>query len=215
MKFIIVGCGNMGRTLVKELSSKGEVVIIDREEKAIASLEHPCTKVVGIGFDKDVLEKASIETAEAVIACTDSDETNALIARVAWEKYHVPQTIARLEDPRKAVIYDALGIKTISSTKWGVAKIVQSLSYGKLDIVYEIGNGGVSVVRVVVPHALVGQVVAYFNASGETKVMGLERNNRTTLPVTGEILQAGDILYISVQANFMNVLKEKLVYQGV
>ena len=76
--------------------------------------------VVGLGFDRDVLEGGGIKDAEAFVAVSSGDNSNIVSARVALEHYHVPKVIARIYDPRRAEIYERLNIPTVATTKWGV-----------------------------------------------------------------------------------------------
>jgi trk system potassium uptake protein TrkA len=114
MKDIIVGCSHMGAGLAMNLQAKGhKVTIIDMQEDAFKKLPsafHGQT-IVGFGIDKEVLERANISMADAVVTCTESDETNALLARIAKNEYRVPRVIARIYNPRKAAIYHSLGFK--------------------------------------------------------------------------------------------------------
>jgi len=201
MKTIIVGCGKLGSDLAISLSKKNHaVVIIDTEEEAFSRLgDHfQGEKIVGVGFDRGVLEKAGINRADAIIACTKSDEVNALIGRISQNIYRVPRVISRLYDPRKAEIYHALGIQTICTTTWGVRRVTELLSYTQLDSVLTIGDSDVDLVRIDVPFLLVGKTVKSITAFGEFHVVAIRRENRTFLPTLGTAFQKGDIVYLSV-----------------
>ena len=60
--------------------------------------------MVGLGFDRDILEEAGIKEAEAFVAVSSGDNSNIVSARVALEHYHVPKVVARIYDPRRAEI---------------------------------------------------------------------------------------------------------------
>lgn len=122
MRVIIVGCGKLGSGLAKALTRKGnQVTIIDSNADAFELLDKDFSgkTIAGIGFDRDILEKANISHADAIIACSKSDEINALIGKIARDIYRVPRVISRLYDPRRAEIYHSLGIQTLSTTTWG------------------------------------------------------------------------------------------------
>jgi trk system potassium uptake protein len=213
MKVIIVGCGRMGTGLSLNLVKKGhQVTVIDSDPKAFDNLGKNFTgaKVVGIGFDRDVLAEARIEKVDAIVSCTSSDEANAVIARIARNIYHVPRVIARLYDPRKADIYHRLGIQTISTTTWGIERASEILTYNHFDSVYEMGNGSVNLVCIQVPSLLVGHTVNDLTILGEIHVVSITRNNKTFIPTHGTILEARDILYISVIVSATDKLKSML-----
>lgn len=201
MKVIIIGCGKLGSGLALNLSNKKHMVtVIDRDQETFACLDknfHGET-VVGVGFDKDVLEKAGIKMTDAIIACTKSDEANALIGRIARNIYRVPRVISRLYDPRKAEIYRTLGIQTLCTTAWGVKRASDLLSYSQLDSVLTIGDDNVDLVRIDAPALLVGKTVRDITSFGEFQVVAISRDNKTFLPTLGTIFQKHDIIYLSV-----------------
>jgi len=213
MKVIIVGCGRMGTGLSINLVKKGhQVTVIDSNPEAFETLGNDFTglKVVGIGFDRDILVKARIEQVDAVVSCTASDEANAVIARIARNVYRVPRVVARLYDPIKADIYHRLGIQTISTTTWGIERATEMLTYSRLDSVYEMGNGNVNLVRIEVPPLLVGHTVYELIVIGEIHVVSISRNNKTFIPTTGTIIEAEDVLYITVIVSANDKLKSML-----
>jgi len=210
MKVIIVGLGRMGSGLSLNLVKKGhQVTVIDTNPEAFEILGKDFTglKIIGFGFDRDILNKARIDQVDAIVACTESDEINAVIARVARNIYRVPRVIARLYDSRKADIYHRLGIQTISTTSWGIERATEILTYSRLDSVYEMGNGNVNLVRIEVPSLLVGHAVNDITVIGEINVVSISRNNKTFIPTLGTIFEAEDNLYISVIFSSTDKLK--------
>lgn len=213
MKVIVVGLGRMGTGLSLNLMKKGhQVTVIDSNPEAFDGLgkNFKGTKVIGFGFDKDILDKAKIGQVDAVVSCTDSDEVNAVIARIARNVYRVPRVVARLYDSRKADIYRRLGIQTISTTTWGIERATEIITYNRLDSVYEMGNGNINLVRIEVPSLLVGRTVNELNILGEIQVVSISRNSKTFMPTAGTILEAEDILYISVNYTATDKLKDML-----
>lgn len=213
MKVIVVGCGKMGSGLALELVKKGHSVTVvgaAMEEFSMLGKVFKGETIVGVAFDKQILEQAGIERADAVVACTKSDETNALIGRISRNTYRVPRVISRLYDPRKAEIYRTLGIQTISATEWGVKHAIELLSYDQLDIVAGLGNGGVDIVRVEVSELLIGKKIVDITAVGEFSVCALSRLNQTFLPTLGTVLQKGDVLYFNVLVSSVKQFKHML-----
>ncbi len=213
MKVIIVGLGRMGAGLTLSLIKKGhQVTVIDSNPEAfdILGKDFPGTKILGFGFDRDVLLNAKIDKVDAVVSCTESDEINVVIARVARNIYRVPHVVARLYDSRKADIYRRLGIQTISTTAWGIERATELLSYSQLDSVYELGNGNVNMIRIEVPSLLVGRKVNDLTVVGEIIVVSISRDNKTFIPTLGTVLEAEDVLYITVHTTSAARLKSML-----
>lgn len=113
---IIVGCGRLGASIANGLSNEGDnVLIIDRNSNAFRRLASNFggLSVVGDGTDLDKLREAKIETASAVIAVTNHDNTNIMVAQIARDLFGVERVIARMYDPDSESVYRKLGISTI------------------------------------------------------------------------------------------------------
>lgn len=113
---IIVGCGRLGANLANALSNEGDnVLIIDGNKNAFRRLapNFGGLSVVADGTDLDKLREAKIENASAVIAVTNHDNTNIMVAQIARDLFGVERVIARLYDPECETVYRQLGISTI------------------------------------------------------------------------------------------------------
>jgi trk system potassium uptake protein TrkA len=213
MKVIIIGCGKMGSGLALSLTRKGHAVtIIDIDPAAFQLLGKGFKgeTIVGVGFDREILEKARIGVADALIACSKNDDANALIGRIARNYYKVPHIISRLYDPRRAEIYRSLGIQTISTTTWGVLRAMEMLSFGQFDSVLTIGDSDVEIIRIDTPALLVSRTVNELTVIGEIQVVAISRENMTFLPTLGTVFQQDDIIYVSVLSTSANRLEALL-----
>ncbi len=130
MKVVILGCGRVGARLATQLDAEGhEVTIIDRNQDSFARLgpDYSGEMVLGTGIDEDVLRRAGIEGAQAFIAVTNGDNTNAMAAQIAHLIFHVPRVVARLYDPIRDETYKTLGLETVSPTNIGVQRIMEMI----------------------------------------------------------------------------------------
>jgi trk system potassium uptake protein TrkA len=213
MRLIIIGCGKLGSELALAMQTKGhEVIVVDTDPEAFDQFggNFRGKTIVGIGFDKDVLDEAGIDRADAVVACSKSDETNALIGKLARDVYHVPKVISRLYDPRRAKIYRSLGIQTLSTTHWGVQRAIDLLSYDQLDSVLSLGDGQMEIIRVEVPALLVERSVKELTVYGEIQVVSILRNNKIILPSLTTILKEHDHVFIAMLSSSAERLKALL-----
>lgn len=113
---IIIGCGRLGASLANALSNaEDNVLIMDESKDAFRRLapNFGGLSVVADGTDLDKLREARIENASAVIAVTNDDNTNIMVAQIARELFGVERVIARLYDPDCETVYKKLGISTI------------------------------------------------------------------------------------------------------
>ena len=102
--------------------------VIDKNPKAFERLRQTsrARRSSGFVFDREVLEEAGIKEAAAFASVTSGDNSNIVSARVAKEHYRVPQVVARIYDPRRAQIYQRLGIQTVATVRWTTDQILRS-----------------------------------------------------------------------------------------
>jgi trk system potassium uptake protein TrkA len=117
---IVVGCGRLGSMLANKLSSLGSsVVVIDQDETAFKklSIEFSGFQVSGNAAELAVLRRAKIEKADCLLATTQHDNVNFMVAQVAKTVFGVPRVVARIYDPSREQVYHQFGIETICPTK--------------------------------------------------------------------------------------------------
>lgn len=213
MKIIIMGCGRVGSQVSQLLVTRGhDVTVIDHDANALARLgaDFRGKVVQGLGFDKNVLLEAGVQTAEGFIAASSSDNANIVAARIARTIFRVPRVVARLYDPVRAEVYKRLGLTTISSTQWGAERIVEVVTHNDLDVLDIFRDGGTTMVRIEVPSRLNGYRVAQMNIPGEVLVTAITRDDQTFIPVSGTEFQEGDVMYLAVIPSAMIRLEELL-----
>ena len=186
--------------------------MIDHDANALARLgaDFKGRVVRGLGFDRSILLEAGVESAEAFVAASSSDNANIIAARIARNIFHVPRVVARLYDPMRAEIYQRLGLTTISTTGWGAERIVEVVTHTDLDVVHLFRDGGTTLVRIEIPPRLNGQKVAQMNIPGEVLVTAITRNDHTFIPVSGTEFREGDIVHLAVIPTSMVRLEEML-----
>jgi trk system potassium uptake protein TrkA len=217
MHVVIMGCGRVGSLLSVELSKAGHsVAVIDKRPEAFDRLPpgFDAKTVVGMGFDREVLEEAGIKEAGAFIAVSNGDNSNIVSARIAREHYHVEKVIARIYDPRRAEIYERLNIPTITSVKWAAAQIQFLLFHGKDEVKESFAGGELLHLQREIPEHLVGKPVASVEEKGAISVIGVDRGGRGFIPVSGSTFQGGDIAHFVVTSRSVGTLDELLQPAG-
>lgn len=213
MKVIIMGCGRIGEQVCRSMADEGhQVVVIDKSAEALKRLgaNFKGRKVLGIGFDRDVLLEAGIETADAFAATSASDNANILAARIARLVFKVPQVVARLYDPRRAEIYSRLGLQTISSTELGAERICEMLSHAELDPIKTFGGGEVALYNLPTPTNMIGLMVKHLNVPGEIDVVAVTRQGKAFIPFSGTELRAGDLIHVVVLSTSLERFKQMI-----
>lgn len=198
MHVIVVGCGRVGSTVARELSSAGnEVVVVDRQSDAFRRLGDGFAgrTVTGIGFDRDVLLSAGITPASAVVSVTNGDNSNILIARVAREMFGVETVVARIYDPRRAAIYQRLGIATVATVAWASNQILSLVVPNRGDSEWTDPTTKFVLVERRVPAPIAGTMVSAFGEQG-VRVVLLTRNGECEMPPGSMLIQEGDTLHL-------------------
>ncbi len=196
-----MGCGRVGAELTVQLAGAGHsVAIIDKRPQAFDRLPpgFDARTIVGIGFDREVLEEAGIKDADAFIAVSNGDNSNIVSARVAQEHYHVPKVIARIYDPRRAEIYERLDIPTIASVRWAAKQVQYLLFHGKETMRDTLAGGSLLHLQVGLPAHLVGKKISSVMLDGQVEVMGVDRGGAGFIPKEDSTFQEGDIVHFIV-----------------
>ena len=206
MKVIIMGCGRLGAQVAQLMCEENhDVTVIDADANTLKRLGEGFRgkKIIGIGFDRDVMIGAGIERADAFAATSPSDNANVIAARIARNVFKVPRVLARLYDPQRAEIYKRLGLLTISSTTLGAERIRALLTHEEFDPILTFGSGEVFMLTLEVPYQLVGRMVKHISIPGEIQVVSLSRQGHAFIPLSGTEFQAGDIIHLAILATSM------------
>ena len=195
---VIMGCGRVGSTLAHSLDELGHTVaVIDMETRAFRKLgqQFRGQTITGVGFDRQTLESAGIERAGAFAAVSSGDNSNILAARVARETYGVASVVARIYDPRRAEIYQRLGIPTVATVAWTAGQMLRGLlPMGALEE-YRDPSGTMSLAQIHVSDRWLGKRVSSLEAASTSGVAFITRNGASLLPTTDTVLQEGDLVY--------------------
>jgi len=209
---VIVGCGRVGSTLALSLISSGHsVAVVDRKSDAFFRLRDNFAgqTITGIGFDRDVLEQAGIKKASAVAAVTNGDNSNILVARVARESFGIENVVARISDPKRAEIYERLGIATFATVKWTSDRILRRILPDLPAVEWTDPSSSVVLVERTLPDTLVGEKVLELEIKG-ARISALRRLSAAVIPDAKTLVQQGDIVYFTVEKDSVNSLDEFL-----
>jgi trk system potassium uptake protein len=200
MHVVIVGCGRVGSGLALSLSAEGHTVaILDKNVQAFRRLkgwDGQC--LVGSGFDRDDLEKAGALHADALAAVTSGDNTNILTARIARETYNIPNVVARIYDPRRAEVYQRLGIPTVATVTWTIDQVRRRLCPDKGVDDWSDSSGRLTLVDRSLPDAWAGRSLSDLEEPGRLSLVAVTRAGVPRLDGRDLVGQEGDVLHIAV-----------------
>ncbi|GAA3797387.1 TrkA family potassium uptake protein [Sphaerisporangium flaviroseum] len=213
MHIVIMGCGRVGSTLAHILEDSGHsVAIIDRDPQAFRRLRAGFRgrRVTGIGFDRDVLEEAGIESAAAYVAVSSGDNSNIISARVARETFGVDNVVARIYDSRRAEVYQRLGIPTVATVRWTADQILRRVLPEGAEPLWRDPTGVITLAEVAYNSAWIGTRTSTIEEAAGTRVAFLNRMGEALLPKQGTVLQEGDILHVIAGDNDMDRINKVL-----
>jgi trk system potassium uptake protein TrkA len=199
---VIMGCGRVGSTIAHILEDQGHsVAVIDQEAEAFRKLRSGFkgSKITGAGFNREILIEAGIEHADAFAAVSSGDNSNVIAARVARESFSVQNVVARIYDPRRAEVYQRLGIPTVATVRWTADQMLRRLLPEGSEPLWRDPTGTVVLAEIACSDAWLGEKVQSLEESARTRVAFISRLGEAMLPGPGTVLQEGDVLHVIAQ----------------
>jgi len=194
-----MGCGRVGSTLARSLEDRGHTVaVIDSNPDAFRRLgpSFNGTKVTGIGFDQDVLDRAGIEKADAFAAVSSGDNSNIIAARVARETFGIQQVVARIYDPGRAEVYQRLGITTVATVKWTADQVLRRILPAGAEPDFRDPSGTIRLDQLRASEAWVGRRTVDFQLQSGSRIAWIDRLGEGMLPTRESVIQEGDVLHL-------------------
>lgn len=210
---IVVGCGRVGSELAVSLEQDGHTVaVIDKNRNAFRRLPERFTgrAVLGFGFDRDHLEQAGISEAGALAAVTSGDNSNILTARIARETYEIANVVARIYDPRRAVIYQRLGIPTVATVSWTTDQVRRRLLPADTVTDWTDATGDLSIVERALPDGWAGRKLGELDEGDRFRLVAVTRAGAVRLTGPALIGQEGDLLHLAVRRDAADELDQRL-----
>jgi len=208
---VIMGCGRVGSTIAHSLEARGHTVaVIDRNPDAFRRLGNDFggSTITGFGFDRDVLTAAGIERADAFAAVSSGDNSNIISARLASETFGVQRVVARIYDPKRAEVYERLGIPTVATVRWTADRMLRHLVRDNVVELWRDPTGNVSIIEVPVHPDWIGQPVKAIEEAVGARVAYLMRFGLGTLPTASTLLQDGDQVFMLVTDDMVEAVRK-------
>ena len=194
-----MGCGRVGSSLARTLDDAGHsVAVVDQDTESFAKLgpDFAGATVRGIGFDRDTLLTAGIEGAHAFAAVSSGDNSNILAARVARETFAVENVVARIYDPRRAEVYQRLGIPTVASVMWQTDQILRRILPEAVGDEWRDGSGRIALSALPYSEHWVGERLTRLERESGARVAFVTRYGEGFLPDADTVVQADDVLHV-------------------
>ncbi|MFF5989053.1 potassium channel family protein [Prauserella flavalba] len=203
MHVVIMGCGRVGASLAAALERlDNDVAVIDRDREAFRRLgsDFHGQQVVGMGFDRQVLIEAGIEHAGAFAAVSSGDNSNIISARVARETFGVEHVVARIYDPKRAAVYERLGIPTVATVPWTTDRFLRTLLPEGVAASWRDPTGTVALLQLPLHENWIGHSVRELEDATGARVAFVMRFGNGVLPDAKTVLQADDAVYVAAHS---------------
>jgi trk system potassium uptake protein TrkA len=212
MRVVVVGGGLVGSTLASKLANDGhDVVLVEQNRDLIADINEKLDvqTICGNGATIPVLVKAGIESADLLLATTDSDEANMVVALVGSVIFKVPKVAARLRDPGHEEGFRRIAREpgeervAINPDIAAVEKILSLLPVpGAVDVVSFFGGTLLIAGFHIRPESefaglLLSHLRLLFPAT-PMLVVAIRREGRWRVPFGEDEIRAGDLVYFAM-----------------
>jgi trk system potassium uptake protein TrkA len=186
------------------------VAVIDQDPLAFRRLGESFEgrQIKGMGFDRETLIAAGIEQADAFAAVSSGDNSNIIAARVARETFGVSRVVARIYDPKRAEVYERLGIPTIATVPWTASRLLKSVLGETTAEAWRDPSGAVAMLHVTPNEGWVGRPLTEFETGTGGRVALLTRFGAGQLPVPSTVIQSGDTLHVLTSDSGVDALRE-------
>lgn len=200
MLVVIAGGGRTGSQLAKLLLNQEHEVRVIEDRKDVLSRIHrelPTEAIFeGEPVDMATLEQAGIREAQVLAACTTSDQQNLVLCYLARQYYHVPRTIARVNDPRNASLFDKTFFVDVALNQADIfAKLIEEeMSLGDMMILLKLRRGNFSLVEEKIPPTApaVGVAIKDLNMPEHCVIAAIIRHGDVVTPRGQTVFEVGD-----------------------
>lgn len=199
IRICVVGAGNVGRFVSKDLQSKGhEIVLIEQNEDLVESLrnELQVNWIKGDACEIHTLDAAVLSSCDVMVAATGDDEDNLVISLLAKQEFAVPRVVARVNHPDNEWLFtESWGVDVAVSTPHLLTSLVEeAVSVGDLVRLLRLEQGKVALVEVTLAEGspAEGKTVGELSIPPDCTLVAVVRDRHVIAPTKETPLRAGD-----------------------
>lgn len=190
MFVFIAGGGRTGAQLASQLLAQNyQVRLVEHRRELLGLLHHEIpTEVIyeGNATDPSVLKQAGLDKANVVVACTKDDASNLVICYLARTLFKVRRTVARINNPRNAWLFDKNFHvdETINQADVMAHLIQEEMSLGDMMTLLKLRRGRYALVEEKVPAGAkaVGLMLKDLGLPDQCVIAAIIRHGQVTLP---------------------------------
>ncbi|HNR45488.1 MAG TPA: NAD-binding protein [Anaerolineaceae bacterium] len=216
MYVVIAGGGRTGSHLARLLLSQDHEVHLIEDRKDVLTMNHrelPTESIhEGNPMSPAVLEQAGIRRADVLAACTTHDELNLVLCYVARARYGIARTIARVNNPRDAWLFDQKFHVDVALNQAEImANMIQEeMSLGDMMTLLRLRRGNYALVEEKIPEnaPAVGQAIKDMHLPEKCVIAAIIRSGEVIAPRGQTVFQVGDEVLVFTDADSIHDLAE-------
>ena len=215
-KFLIIGGGNIGFNLAKNLENSMDAARIKIVEKNKERAEHIANNlnnslvINGNGLDEDVLKEANIEDAETVLALTNDDEDNLMVSVLVEKFSKDKRTMALINKPNYSLLQNSLKIDDLIDPRMNtVSSILKHVHKGTIETAYTILNGEFEVIEaeIIDSSELINKELKNSNLPDEIRIGAVLRKDDVIIPTSKFIFEKKDTVVFLAKRDQLSLVE--------
>ncbi len=215
-KFLIIGGGNIGFNLAKNLENTMDAARIKIVEKNKERAEHIANNlnnslvINGNGLDEDVLKEANIEDAETVLALTNDDEDNLMVSVLVEKFSKDKRTMALINKPNYSLLQNSLKIDDLIDPRMNtVSSILKHVHKGTIETAYTILNGEFEVIEaeIIDSSELINKELKNSNLPDDIRIGAILRKDDVIIPTSKFIFEKKDIVVFLAKRDQLSLVE--------
>ena len=215
-KFLIIGGGNIGFNLAKNLENTMDAARIKIVEKNKERAEHIANNlnnslvINGNGLDEDVLKEANIEDAETVLALTNDDEDNLMVSVLVEKFSKDKRTMALINKPNYSLLQNSLKIDDLIDPRMNtVSSILKHVHKGTIETAYTILNGEFEVIEaeIIDSSELINKELKNSNLPDDIRIGAILRKDDIIIPTSKFVFEKKDIVVFLAKRDQLSLVE--------
>lgn len=213
MKIVIVGAGEVGFEIAKQLIIENKDIILiekDPDRADAVSRQLDCKVITGPGNSPEILKQAGVNKSDFFISVTGSDEVNIIACGLVYNDYNIAYRIARVKNldyfTTRIMDKSFLGIDFIVNPEIEAAKkIINTIESGASSDIILFEQGDIQMRNFVITanSFLKNTTVRDVRKKIQTDflIAGIEKSDRFVIPSGDTIIHEEDNIYLLATKN--------------
>lgn len=216
MNIIVIGGGKVGFYLCKTLIEHGHQPLIIEKNKQTCEYLSNQLDISAINADGSTIEaltSANASKADSVIAVTGQDQDNLISCQLAKKIFHVPKTVARVNNPKNAEVMKKLGVDIPISSTDNIARLLErEVDTARIKSLLSLNRGEASLCELMIPdnYVLSGKRLFELDIHEDAVIAAIFRQDKLIIPRGNAQIISGDKVLVIAKDRIIHELSASL-----